>query len=124
MSDGTLTAIAALFAWFVYTLLADLMVELFWTITSPIWRPVWNVFVRARGPGPLLGLLTIGGAAIGAGIWTWSRDSQSRWVGGLGLLLLVGGVAVTFMAPMLWREARRAGAKGGAPPADIGEDAA
>ena len=124
MSDGILTAVAALFACFVYILVADLIVEVFWTVTSPLWHPVWNAFVRARGPGPLLGLLMIGGAAIGAGIWTWSWDSQSRWVGGLGLILLVGGVAVTFMAPMLWREARRARAKGGAPRAHIGEDAA
>ena len=96
-------ALGVVALWLFWEIIGDLVGEALGFVLRPVTRPVWRILVSARSPWPLAIMLLIGTAAVIGSFVLMPRDTPS---GALGLCLFFGGVALTLVAPFLWRDAR------------------
>src|SRR5262245_2037652 len=100
-----LIPLGACLAWLLRELLSHIIGEALWTATGLARRPIWAAFVRARFAWPLWLMLGIGLAAVLLSLRLLQSDG---WTGLLGFSLFIGGTGLALLAPLIWRDARRA----------------
>lgn len=71
-------------------------------------RRLWQALVRARWHWPLLLIAALGVVGVVVG---YRLHELPDWRGPTGFLLYFAGGAAAAVAPFLWRDARRAGAR-------------
>ena len=101
------TGLGGVLLYLIGEIVADLFVHAAAIATSPIRRPIWNAFMRARWPWPAALVAAFGIACSFAGTQLLQRPNASTWAQSVGLYLFLGGALVVLAAPALWLEARK-----------------
>ena len=92
--------------------IAEVAAEFFFDVaTTPIRRPIWTAFIRARWPWPAALMVSFGVACSVAGAQLSQRPNAPKWAELVGVYLFIGGALVVLAAPALWFEARKRGAQ-------------
>ena len=107
--------LGAALLWFLVEIAGEALLALGATVTAPIRRPVWALFMRAKLPWPAVVLVAIGVASAVVGGRLLQKPNSSSWENGLGLVLFLGGAFVTLAGPAFWfHERNRAASPAGA----------
>jgi hypothetical protein len=101
------TVLGSVLLYLILEIAAEFLLDMATVATSPIRRPIWAAFTRARWPWPA-GLLAVFGLACSfAGAQLIQRPNAPNWAESLGIYLFLGGALVVLAAPVLWFEARK-----------------
>jgi hypothetical protein len=96
--------------WFILVIAGKAVFALFgWvtTLTAPVRRPLWAVFMRANWAWPAAVLLALGIASGVVGGMLLQKPNSSDWEMGFGLALFFGGAFVAVAGPAFWFDERR-----------------
>ena len=108
MLHWLLGIVGAGLVWLAWEVVGEIIGEAAWSASQPVRRPVWNLFVTASWPWPLVVMMLLGASAAWLGLREL-RPELASWRRTIGLGAFLGGCGVALFAPFLWRDARRAG---------------
>jgi hypothetical protein len=101
------TVLGSVLLYLILEIAAEFLLDVATVATSPIRRPIWAAFTRAKWPWPAGMLALFGLACSFAGGQLMQRPNAPNWAESVGIYLFLGGALVILAAPVLLFEARK-----------------